>query len=464
MNERHRGKPKGRPRKSNAPGIEVRRVAATALARIVDDRRGLDGVLDSMNDRLSDMSAQDRGLLRAILTVALRHRGEIDFALAQLLDRPIPKRARHLSHTLHVAAAQILFMDIPDSAAVDLAVTAIKEDERSARFSGLANAILRGLSRQGEELFAGKDGDARALLNMPQWLGKRVRKAYGRERLAAIARQHMVEPALDLTVPTDRDGWAERLGGVPVLGETLRLLRPGSLSEFPGYEDGAWWVQDAAAAIPVSLLGDVSGLHVADLCAAPGGKTAQLAARGARVTALEANANRLDRLQTNMARLGFAVDARQGDLFTFEPDTPFDAILIDAPCSSLGTIRRHPDVQWTKDAAIVEELADLQARMVRHAATMLKPGGRLVFANCSLDRAEGEDVAALLHREDNGLTLDPVLQDELPGLPEALTGLGTIRTLPCHLAQVEAPAGTAERDKPRFAGMDGFFAARFVKG
>ncbi len=438
-------------------------MAATVLSRVVDDQRGLDGVLDSVQDRLGDMSAQDRSLLRAILTVALRHRGEIDFALAKLLDRPIPKRARHLAHTLHVAAAQILFMDIPDSAAVDLAVTSIKEDERSARFSGLANAVLRGLSRQGEALFDGKDADARALLNMPQWLGKRVRKAYGKDRLVAIARQHMVEPALDLTVPEDRDGWAERLGGVPVLSQTVRLLRPGSLAEFPGYEEGAWWVQDAAAAVPVTLLGDVRGQKVADLCAAPGGKTAQLAARGAHVTALEANANRLERLKTNMQRLGFDVDARQGDLFTFEPDAPFDAILIDAPCSSLGTIRRHPDVQWTKDAAIVEELADLQARIVRHAATMLKPGGRLVFANCSLDRSEGEDVAAALNREDNGLILDPVLPDELPGLPEALTGLGTIRTLPSHLGAIVPPEGTAEQDAARFQGMDGFFAARFIK-
>ena len=408
-------------------------MAAMVLSRVVDDKRGLDGVLDSVQDRLGDMSAQDRALLRAILTVALRHRGEIEFALAKLLDRPIPKRARHLAHTLHVAAAQILFMDIPDSAAVDLAVTSIKEDERSARFSGLANAVLRGLSRQGEVLFDGKDANARALLNMPQWLGKRVRKAYGKDRLSAIASQHMVEPALDLTVPKDRDLWAERLGGVPVLSETVRLLRPGSLTEFPGYEEGAWWVQDAAATIPVTLLGDVSGQRVADLCAAPGGKTAQLAARGAHVTALEANANRLQRLKVNMQRLGFHVDARQGDLFEFQPDAPFDAILIDAPCSSLGTIRRHPDVQWTKDETIVAELAALQARMVRHAATMLKQGGRLVFANCSLDRAEGEDVAAALNREDNGLTLDPVLPDELPGLPEALTGLGTVRTLPSHL-------------------------------
>ncbi len=459
---KQRGRGKAKIETSAVAGLPARQFAATILARIIDDGRGLDGLLETRHgpSGLGDLSSADHGLVRAIATTALRHRGEIAHALRTVSDRPPPKRARHLEHTLHVAAAQILFMEVPDSAAVDLAVTALKRDERSQRFSGFANAILRRVAREKDALFDGLDDDARALLNMPSWLAKRTRKAFGRERLTTIARAHMQEPVLDLTVKQDADIWAEKLGGVSVLNCTVRLLKPGALDTFPGYEDGAWWVQDVAASIPARLFGNVAGKRVLDLCAAPGGKTAQLAAAGAKVTALEASKPRLERLKANMKRLGLDIEAVNADLFGWEPEELFDAVLLDAPCSSLGTIRRHPDVQWTKTSMIVEELALLQKRMICRAQSFVKPGGTLVFANCSLDRAEGEDVAAAIASGDTGLRLDVISDSEIAA--EFLTGQGTVRTLPCHLQDVPAPENQEDRAE-RFQGLDGFFAARFIR-
>ena len=330
---------------------------------------------------------------------------------ANLMDRKPPKNARHLLHTLHVAAAQILFLDIPDSAAVNLAVTSLKNDQRSTRFASLGNAVLRRMTREKNTLLAKDSIDERARLNMPQWLFRDLRKGYGREKAQAIAGMHMHEPVIDLTVKNDPAEWAEKLGGIPLFGNSIRVPTSGSIADWPGYEDGAWWVQDAAASLPTTLLGDIAGKRVADLCAAPGGKTAQLAAAGAKVTAVENSAPRLERLKSNLDRLKLQAECIEADLLEWEPEKPFDAILLDAPCSSTGTIRRHPDVQWTKSPEIVAELAALQKKMLLRTSACLKPGGTLVFANCSINREEGEDIVAKPRIQNNlaGLTLDPVI-------------------------------------------------------
>ena len=409
-----------------------------------------------------DLSRADKSLVRAIATTAFRHRGEIDLALSKILDRKLPKNARHLLHTLHVAAAQILFMDIPDSAAVDLAVTALNEEKRSHRFASLANAILRRMSREKETLFQSHSATELAVLNMPAWLRSRTKKSYGRDRLATIASQHMLEPVLDLSVKSDPEGWAKKLGGIHLLNNTVRINASGNVEDWEGYQDGGWWVQDAAAAVPATLFGDLKGKTALDLCAAPGGKTAQLANLGASVTALEASKPRLQRLEDNMKRLKFEVESVNADLFEWEPTELFDVVLLDAPCSSTGTIRRHPDVQWTKSPEIVDGLAKLQKDMVTKAANFVKPGGVLVFANCSLDRAEGEDVYAQLLSADTDLAPHPVTKDEMQKLPEVITGQGTVRTLPSHLQNINTTDDTTT-DPMRFTGLDGFFAARFQK-
>ncbi|EFL89682.1 RsmB/NOP family class I SAM-dependent RNA methyltransferase [Ahrensia sp. R2A130] len=446
------------------PGLAARQVATTLLTRIVDDGRGLDGLLDTRHGpaALRDMPEADRLLVRAIVTTALRHRGEIEHALDRCMDRKPPKNARQLIHALHVAAAQILFMEVPDSAAVDLAVTALSSDQRSTRFSGLANAVLRRMGREKDTLFEAMSDEARAVINMPPWLRKRTRKSYGKERLASIAMRHMQEPVIDICVRENPEEWAEKLGGVHLFGNAVRVMREGAIHTWPGYDDGGWWVQDAAAQLPAQLMGDIDGKRVLDLCAAPGGKTAQLAAAGASVTALELNASRLHRLKGNMERLKLDVETIEGDLFEYEPAELFDAVLLDAPCSSLGTIRRHPDVQWAKSQAIVEELADLQKRMCEHAATFIKPGGTLIFANCSLDRAEGEDVVAAITKGAAPLELSPLTPDDLFGLDDFITGQGTVRTHPGQLNDVPPPT-SADVDPARYGGLDGFFAARFIR-
>ncbi|HMN88113.1 MAG TPA: RsmB/NOP family class I SAM-dependent RNA methyltransferase, partial [Bauldia sp.] len=288
--------------------------------------------------------------------------------------------------------------------------------------------------------------------NTPDWLWTRWVSAYGEETARAIAAAHRVEPALDLTVRSDAAGWAERLGGIVLPTGSVRLVPSGPVDALPGFTEGAWWVQDAAAALPARLLGDVAGKHVADLCAAPGGKTAALAAAGARVTAVDASAARLTRLSANLARLGLSAETVAADILAWEPDAAFDAILLDAPCTATGTIRRHPDIAWLKRPEDVAKLADLQGRMLDRIVPWLKPGGTLVYCTCSLEPEEGEAQAARLAARP-ALAPRPVTAAEIGGLGEAVTPAGTVRTLPSQL-----PGAT-----PRLSGVDGFFVARFVR-
>ncbi|MHC2794592.1 16S rRNA C967 or C1407 C5-methylase (RsmB/RsmF family) [Mesorhizobium jarvisii] len=244
--------------------------------------------------------------------------------------------------------------------------------------------------------------------------------------------------------------WAEKLGGIVLPTGTVRVENlAGAVTDLPGFAEGAWWVQDAAASLPARLFGDVSGLRVADLCAAPGGKTAQLILAGARVTAVDTSKNRLARLAQNLDRLGLSAEIVQADLLKYEPAELFDAVLLDAPCSSTGTVRRHPDVPWTKTAADVEKLADLQRRLLTRAVTLVRPGGRIVFSNCSLDPLEGEDLHRAFLNETTAVD-DPLRQGEVAGIDPFLTAQGTLRTTPADL-----DLGTPER-----SGLDGFFAAR----
>jgi 16S rRNA (cytosine967-C5)-methyltransferase len=431
------------------PGLGARLVAAKLLSAIVDARTSADGLLDPAGGHpgLRALEPRDQSLVRAIILTALRFRGSIDRALDACLDRPLPPNAASLKHILHVGAAQILYLNVPDSAAVDLAVAASNVDSRSQRFSGMINAVLRRLSREKDTLGGiGEPSD-----NVPEWLMRRLVAAYGAERAGAIARAHMTPAPLDLTVKQDPAGWAERLGGRALGGPTVRLGEfEGAVTELAGFAEGAWWVQDAAAALPAQLFGDLAGKRVADLCAAPGGKTAQLIFAGGAVTAFDINANRMKRLKANLERLGLAAETVVGDVAAHVPDAPFDAILLDAPCSSTGTIRRHPDVAYTKDAAEIDKLAGVQARLLGVAADMLAVGGRLVFSNCSLDPLEGEALVETFLAARPDFVRDPVRPAELPEMEFAVTAAGDLRTTPDMLGGGETPAG----------GLDGFYAAR----
>ncbi|MCW4117080.1 RsmB/NOP family class I SAM-dependent RNA methyltransferase [Aurantimonas sp. MSK8Z-1] len=433
------------------PGLAARQIAAKLLGAVLETGTSADGLTDPAHGQpgFRALEPRDQALVKAILLSALRFHGSIAAMLDACLDRPLPAKAAALRHLLHVGATQILHLGVPDSAAVDLAVESANADPRNRRYAGMVNAVLRRLSRERDALVT-RYGDAR--LDCPAWFYERLVAAYGNDAAARIAAAHRLPPPLDLTVKRDPALWAERLGGRLLPTGSVRLPgNGGPVTELEGFAEGEWWVQDAAAALPARLFGDLDGKRAADLCAAPGGKTAQLALAGAEVTAVEISVSRLRRLRANLERLGLTAQLVQGDLSTLRAPALFDALLLDAPCSSTGTLRRHPDVAFTKSPAEIEKLAAVQARLLADAAKLAAPGGRLIFSNCSLDPLEGEAVADAFLAEHRHFALDPVSPDEVTGLAEAVSPTGMLRTTPAML----------DLGDPALSGLDGFFAARF---
>ena len=330
-------------------------------------------------------------------------------------------------------------------------------DRRAARYAGLINAVLRRVTQSKTAALANI-----STRDTPKWLVARWTKRYGAETARTIAAANGHEPALDLTVKYDAESWAERLRGRVLPTGTVRTIAHGAISLLPGFNEGAWWVQDAAASLPARLLGDMRGKAVADLCAAPGGKTAQLAFAGARVTAVDRSAARLNRLRENMARLALQAETVTADVLEWQPGSsqpessnagPFDAVLLDAPCSSTGTIRRHPDIPWLKSEADIVVLTSLQQRLLDRAVELLKPGATLVYCVCSLEPEEAEDQIAALLARDPRVTRAPVAAQEVCGHAEFLTADGDLRTLPPQLPDPD----------PRWGGLDGFYAARLTR-
>ncbi|MBO6717259.1 MAG: RsmB/NOP family class I SAM-dependent RNA methyltransferase [Rhizobiaceae bacterium] len=435
------------------PGLAARVTAARLLAAIIDKHTALDALTDQEHGhpQFLALEQRDRALVRATLVTALRFRGTISALIAARLQRPLPANARTLEHVLHVAAAQMLFLDVPDSAAVDLAVSHAAGDPRTARFASLVNAVLREIGRRKDRALPA--ALARSI-DAPDWFVERLEGAYGKDRTARILAIHRQEPPTDFTMKSDPQGWAKKLGGVVLPNGSVRVGRLAApVPELPGYAEGTWWVQDIAASLPARLLGNVDGLRVLDLCAAPGGKTAQLAAAGAKVTAVDLSASRLRRLKSNLDRLGLDAEIVEANALSYSPTAPFDAVLLDAPCSSTGTVRRHPDVPWTKTPDDIAKLAGLQRRLLDHAITLVKQGGRLVFANCSIDPLEGEDLAEAFLGERTDAALDPIRPDEAPGIAGFVAERGWLRTTPDALVLPEA----------ELSGCDGFFAMRLVR-
>ena len=429
-------------------GFAARAAATRLLSAVFDDRQPLDAALES-DAAFARLPSRDKALARAIVGTALRRHGAIEAALGILIEKR-PRGAGMLLRVLEIAAAQILFMGVADHAAVSVAVDQIAADHDGRHFKGLANAVLRRMARERETLLATL---AAVNLDTPEWLWQRWSAAYGEATAWGIADAHWLEPSLDITVKRDPEVWAERLGGVVLPTGTVRTIVSGEITALPGFAEGAWWIQDAAAALPPKLFGDLRGKHVIDLCAAPGGKTAGLAVAGATVTAVDISAERMLRVAANLKRLSLVATTVAADALTWMPPEPVDAVLLDAPCTATGTIRRHPDIAWLKEPKDVVSLAEVQSRMIAHAAAMLKPGGILVYCTCSLEPEEGEaHLAPTLARLP--LTLVPVTPDEIGGVVEAVTPMGTIRTLPTHLSN----------PSPRLSGLDGFFVMRLKKG
>ena len=431
------------------PGLEARSAAAKLLGAVIDRKTPLDGMLDNEggNPAYRALNDADRSLVRAILNSALRHLPHIDALFAQMLQTPLPDGARALQFVLYVAAAQILYLDIPDHSAVDLAVEQANRDPRNKRFANLVNALLRRLVREKEQLLNDVTTKVPA---MPAWFFQRLSSVYGRETAEKIASAQLEPAAIDVTVKSDPEGWAQRLNGRVLPTGSVRLdAFEGTVPSLPGFGEGEWWVQDAAAAIPARLFGDISGKSIVDLCAAPGGKTAQLIVAGAYVTALDQSPSRLKRLNANLDRLVLKAETVQASAAVWQPDILFDGALLDAPCSSTGTTRRHPDVLWTKGPDDIRKLALVQENLLRHALTLVKPGGIVVFSNCSLDPLEGEELIVRVLGDSDNVERVPIDAKDWPGLEEAISPLGEFRTTP---AMLPSTAGSS-------SGLDGFFAS-----
>jgi 16S rRNA (cytosine967-C5)-methyltransferase len=433
-------------------GLSARRAAVELLVAVLDKKQSLDELLSRSlaTGWMLDLPQRDRALTRAIVATSLRRRGQIDHLLGTFLERGLPEKAGTLYPILLSAAAQLIFLKTPPHAAIDLAVRLAQYDARAKRYDKLVNAVLRRVARDGETIALSLDA---ARVNTPDWLWSRWVAHYGAARAHAIAAANLVEPPLDLTVKSDPEGWAMQLSGRVLPTAGVRLLPKGRIEAFPGYAEGAWWVQDAAASLPARLLRNVAGKRVADLCAAPGGKTAQLARAGASVVAVDISAARLRVLSANLVRLGLDATAVVADAVTWSPDERFDAVLLDAPCSSTGTIRRHPDIPYLKSPKEIESLAALQARLLDNAAALLKPGGSLVYSTCSLEPEEGEAQIAALTVRNQELRLDDIAPDDVFGQRDWIESPVCLRTFPYQL----------DLGSPEWSGMDGFFAARLTQ-
>jgi 16S rRNA (cytosine967-C5)-methyltransferase len=423
--------------------LASRQAALEILVSCLDKGQPLDEAL-ARHAGFAGLDPRDRAFVRLLLATTLRRLGEIDVVLAALVERPLEGPNAAGRQVLRLGAAQLLFLGTAAHAAVDTSVRLI-EDAHLPHLKGLANAVLRRISRDGVSILGDRDP---ARLNTPQWLWQSWAESYGEDTTRAIAAAHLIEAPLDLTPRSNTDFWAGQLEAEVLPTGTLRRTGGGHIAELPGFAEGTWWVQDAAATLPVRLLGDIAGKRVADLCAAPGGKTLQLCAAGAAVTAVDISARRMIRVGENLARAGLAAELITADASKWTPEEKFDAILLDAPCSGTGTLRRHPDIAWLKDEEDVGRLTLTQDRLLLHAVDLLRPGATLVYAVCSLQEDEGlARIEALLAREPR-LKRVPVQPVELPGLENAATKDGDVRTLPSMW--------------PERGGLDGFYIARLT--
>jgi 16S rRNA (cytosine967-C5)-methyltransferase len=420
----------------NEPGLAARKAALAIVTGVLRKRRPLDAQLE----QLKALESRDAGFARALASQTLRHFGELEALIRHFVPKaPAPHKAGPAMEILILGACELLVLKVPAHAAVDAANRLAAADSKAVHFKSLINAVLRRVSREGENVLANLD---RERLNTPDWLWERWRAQYGEETARAIARANQTEAPVDISLNSTASIYPD---STALFGNVRRLTNAGRVEDLPGFAAGDWWVQDAAATLPVLLLGDVSGRKVIDLCAAPGGKTMQLAAQGALVIAVDREPMRLTRVRENLARTGLTATLVESDARDGTEKAPF--VLVDAPCTATGTIRRHPDLPWIKGAADVTQCMSGAYEILESAATMVERGGTLVFAVCSLEREEGEEqIDAFLHAHPD-FARAPINAEELFGHTEWLTPQGDLRTLPFQLE----------------GGMDGFYAARLKR-
>lgn len=423
------------------PELRARHAAHQMLMQVMIEKKPLDAALDHL--RSQQLTLRDQAFAQALAMQVLRRAGEADAIASQFMQKPFPDKLVAIQQVLRLGVAQLLWMDTASHAALDTSVELVKF-LRHQKLAGVINAVLRRVAERKDMLAERRNG----LLNAPKWMVSAWREAYGDTLARPMATAQGMEPPLDITVLGEPSAWAERLSGEALWRQTVRATT-GNVSEMPGFEEGKWWIQDVAATMPAYLLGDVKGKRVLDLCAAPGGKTAQLASAGAEVVALDRSPERMKRLHDNMRRLGLNVQTVEADALKWQPQDTFDAILLDAPCSATGTIRRHPDILYHRMEQEITDLVAIQKALLHRAAQWVKPGGMMVYCVCSLQKEEGEAQMLPFLEQHPGWKPVPLSssQDKIPS--EWISTGGYLRTLPCFFG-----------DK---GGMDGFFAARLIK-
>jgi 16S rRNA (cytosine967-C5)-methyltransferase len=418
---------------SNAPGLAARRAALAMLSGVLGRGRSLEHQLDAMDG----LAARDAAFSRALVSQTLRHLGVLDAVIRHFVPKPLPAhKAGPATEILLLGAAELLVLKTAPHAAVDGANALAARDRKAVHFKPLINAVLRRMAREGEGVLAGLD---RVRLSVPDWLWPRWCAHYGEEAARSIAAAHLKQAATDIVA-----GSGSVPESVPLFGSVRRLAEEGRIDTLPGFAEGRWWVQDAAATLPAHLLGDVRGKRVIDLCAAPGGKTMQLAAMGAVVTAVEVDPARAGRIRENLARTRLTATIIEADARDVRLAAPL--VLVDAPCTATGTIRRHPELPWIKQAGDITHAAAMAYEILEAGAAMVEPGGTLVFAVCSLEREEGEEQIAAFLSAHADFARAPLTKDDVFGHEEWITPEGDLRTLPFHLG-----------------GMDGFYAARLTR-
>ncbi|WP_207457218.1 16S rRNA (cytosine(967)-C(5))-methyltransferase RsmB [Azospirillum sp. SYSU D00513] len=420
--------------------LAARGIALDLLRDVLRKNVPFDDAFDA-HPEMASLEPRDRGFVRLLVATVLRRLGQIDALIEGSLAKPGLPKATVLD-LLRLGTAQLVFLGTPPHAAVDTAVE-LAAARGAEPYKGLINAVLRRITREGAELAAAQDAGR---LNTPDWLWLSWRQHYGLPRTRALVEAHLHEAPHDITVKADAAGWAERLEARLLPTGTLRRATGGPVTELPGFEEGAWWVQDLAASLPAKLFGDLTGRLVYDLCAAPGGKTAQLVAAGGRVVAVDRSAKRLERVTQNLSRLNLEAEVVAADVATWNPGPPADAVLLDAPCSATGAIRRHPDILRIKQPEDIAKLARAQSRLLAHAVDLVKVGGTLVYCTCSIQPEEGELQIDRILAQDPRVERLPVTPGELGGLSELINGRGEVRSLPGML--------------PELGGIDGFFVAR----
>jgi 16S rRNA (cytosine967-C5)-methyltransferase len=424
------------------------------LERVLIEKSPLDSAVDFFLARARNhLSDKDRGFIRHLTTTCLRRLGQIDKVIDLCTESKLSHNLYKQRMILRIGVTQLLFMEVADHAAVNMTVGILDhlKNTKMLKFKGMVNAVLRRTARE-KELLLKKTSNTR--LNMPQEMLKKWDKNFGQQNVKEILEVFLKEPPLDIMLKPDEDRaiWQEKFekhGVVTSLLPTsgLRLEKAGSVPHLSGYEEGAWWVQDVAATLPAVVLGAGKGDYVLDLCAAPGGKTAQSAAKGSKVTAVDLSERRLIRLEKNMDRLDLDVFIVQADAGKFVPADPYDYILLDAPCSSSGTLRRHPEMAWTRDEQDIYDLVRIQKKMLEHVTEIMPSGGTLVYCVCSMEYEEGLGQIKKILQKNKSLKRQKISADEVFGLEKIITAEGDIMSLPHHLE----------------GGMDGFFIARLVK-